>query len=93
MSQSQFDRLDVAEFNRRLEAMAQRVGELATAVAVMAERDKQLTDGMEEVKHELGVMKDIFAKGRGAVFILTLAASILATTIALWDKVPKPWAH
>ncbi len=91
VSQSHFDRLDVQEFNRRLEAMAMRVHELATNVAVMVEREKKISEDMTELKDSIDEMKDTFARGRGAIWFLTVSSGVVATVIGFWDKLPKLW--
>lgn len=91
--QRNFDRLDVAEFNRRLEAMAQRVGDLATNVAVMVERDTKRSEDVQELKDSLKIMGDTFATGRGAVYILVVGAGVLAAVVGFWDKIARLWGH
>lgn len=84
-----FDRLEVAEFNRRIEAMAQRVGELATQVAVLAARDEQISDKIETMQGSVDDLKETLAKGRGAIWLLTIFASGIAFLVGFWDKFSK----
>lgn len=66
---------------------------MATQLAVMAEREKQMATDMTTMQRSVDELKDTLARGRGAVYILTVSAGLFATIIGFWDKVPKPWGH
>lgn len=89
----QFDRLDVQEFNRRLESMALRVGGLATEIAVFSSRETTMSEQMRKLQTSVEDLEETLAKGRGAVYILTISAGLVAGILGFWDKIPKPWSH
>jgi len=99
--QTQFDRLDVADFNRRLEAMAERVGDLTTAIAVQSERETQKANALmaalkirevavdqafASMEGEMKQMKDAFSTSKGAVYVLGVLGSIAMFFLMFWEK-------
>lgn len=85
--------MDIAEFNRRLESMAQRLGELVTQIAVRDERELARDEDIRELKVAVKSMGETFTKGKGAIWILTIAGGAMVTVVGFWDKVSKLWGH
>ncbi len=88
-------RLDLQDITRSVEALATRVGTLATEIAVLSEKQKQHDDKLdgcvaklEKLEKETIALNKIANRALGLIFGLTLIGGAIGT---FWEKVAKLW--
>lgn len=79
-------RMEAGEVYRRMEALASRVGDLSSEVAVLNERNRAMVEELSDIKKETAGLAKIANKGMGVLFVLSL---IGGSAGLFWEKLSK----
>ena len=80
------DWLEIQEFNRRLEAIAERISTLSTRIEVLSDRQTQTIKDIEKLDTEMAQLSKLANRGMGIVLALTLLGGVIG---GFWEKVSK----
>lgn len=88
------------ELQRRLDIMSDRISGLAGNVAVMAERDRQISEDIEGLSAKVTEMDNKLRRVELAAdrwkwsFLLVIGlGSLVGWMLSIWDKLVKVWGH
>lgn len=86
-------RYDGEDTAHQIEVLAQRIGELATEIALCSQKVDGVETTVGEMQGEITEIKRYADRWKGGFYTIAGLGAALGTLIAMWDKIPKLWGH
>ena len=85
-------RFEAKDTNDQLHIIADRVSDLAVAVATQNERLKGLEASVSKMAGKVDTIEGMANKWRGAFFALAGLGGVISAVVGFWDRISK-WVH